>query len=145
MVAEPTESPAPGSGQAGATDGELFRVVSREELRGAPGRGERARSRLSDRQPLAGRLDQWMIAVLPRLVRAEERFPDVQVLLLRRCFRQHVYMSGRSRVPGARANRAGLRTGQGPRRASGVGSKTCGLLELVPECARRVTRVLLQP
>src|SRR4051794_28443974 len=34
----------------------------------------------------------WMIDVLPRLARAEERFPDVRVLLLPRHYRQSAYV-----------------------------------------------------
>src|SRR4051794_13121287 len=40
-----------------------------------------------------GNYYHWMIEVLPRLVAAEERFPDARVLLLPRDYRQHAYVT----------------------------------------------------
>src|SRR3954469_23125438 len=39
-----------------------------------------------------GNYYHWMIEVLPRLVTAEERFPDVRVMLLPRSYRQQGYV-----------------------------------------------------
>src|SRR3954452_2674586 len=40
-----------------------------------------------------GNYYHWMVDVLPRLVRAQERFPDVRTLLLPRHYRQQAYVT----------------------------------------------------
>src|SRR4051794_41599378 len=87
-----------------------------------------------------GNYYHWMIDVLPRLVTAQERFPDVRTLLLPRSYRRHAYVTWTlAAFPSAeRIGWIGGRAKVRVERLVWVPRQDLRLVELVPEIARRV-------
>ena len=89
----------------------------------------------------------WMVDVLPRLVRAQERFPDVRTLLLPRSYRQQAYVTW-TLAAFASAERVGWigdRAKARVERLVWVPRQDLRLGELLREVARRVATLAGAP